>query len=197
MASSTSAVSIWQFPSTPDLRATYAAAWPFPHLVVDDLLPAASIDALFAILDDEPVERYRADLYTFDATAPEPTTAAFAEVRAELAATLAPIVADLAQRPCTRCDLRAYAYRVGDYLLPHTDHREHLERQVAFIYYLPSPEPPVGGELELFATDYASARVIEPRGNRLVLFGVSDTSLHQVREVTAGLRLSLAGWFYP
>ncbi len=33
--------------------------------------------------------------------------------------------------------------------------------------------------------------------NRLVVFDVSDVSLHQVREVLAGLRISLAGWFYP
>jgi hypothetical protein len=30
-----------------------------------------------------------------------------------------------------------------------------------------------------------------------VVFGVGDVSLHQVREVLGGLRLSLAGWFYP
>jgi len=42
-----------------------------------------------------------------------------------------------------------------------------------------------------------SARVIEPRANRLVVFDVSDGSLHQVREVVSGLRISLAGWFYP
>ncbi len=48
---------------------------------------------------------------------------------------------------------------------------------------------------EIVAT--TSARVIEPRANRIVFFEVSDASLHQVREVLAGLRVSLAGWFYP
>jgi len=38
---------------------------------------------------------------------------------------------------------------------------------------------------------------IEPRPNRLVVFEVSEASLHQVREVIGGLRISLAGWFYP
>ena len=33
--------------------------------------------------------------------------------------------------------------------------------------------------------------------NRLVVFDVGDGSLHQVHEVLAGLRISLAGWFYP
>jgi Rps23 Pro-64 3,4-dihydroxylase Tpa1-like proline 4-hydroxylase len=69
---------------------------------------------------------------------------------------------------------------------------------------LPSPEPPAGGELELFAcavgkgeiTRVDAGRVIEPRANRLVVFDVSDASLHRVCEVMSGLRLSLAGWFY-
>jgi hypothetical protein len=30
----------------------------------------------------------------------------------------------------------------------------------------------------------------------MAIFDVSDVSLHQVREVLAGLRVSLAGWFY-
>ena len=91
--------------------------------------------------------------------------------------------------------MRAYAYRPGHYLLPHTDHQDGLLRQLAYAYYLPSPEPPTGGELELFA-NMQSAKLIAPRDNRLVIFEVGDTSLHQVREVLSGLRISLAGWFY-
>jgi Rps23 Pro-64 3,4-dihydroxylase Tpa1-like proline 4-hydroxylase len=61
----------------------------------------------------------------------------------------------------------------------------------------------VGGELELFACEMngddvvhaRSAQLIEPRANRLVLFDVSTASLHQVREVLAGTRVSLTGWF--
>jgi Rps23 Pro-64 3,4-dihydroxylase Tpa1-like proline 4-hydroxylase len=100
--------------------------------------------------------------------------------------------------------MRAYAYRVGHYLLPHCDHQDGLGRELAYAYYLPSPEPPSGGELEMFAcraehgelvaTD--SAELFEPVPNRLIVFEVSSRSLHQVREVLAGLRISLAGWFY-
>ena len=39
------------------------------------------------------------------------------------------------------------------------------------------------------------AHRVEPRANRLVLFDVTNASLHQVREVLAGNRVSLAGWF--
>ena len=65
--------------------------------------------------------------------------------------------------------------------------------------------PIVGGELELYdcrvesgeLADIASAKLVEARGNRISIFDVSDISLHQVREVLGGLRLSLSGWFYP
>jgi Rps23 Pro-64 3,4-dihydroxylase Tpa1-like proline 4-hydroxylase len=177
------------------LADSWRRAQPFPHVVVDDVLADDGFDALFEILEDEPVERYVADLYAFDATAREPTTAAFVELRAELGRVLAPALARVTGRHVTRADLRAYAYRAGDHLLPHTDHQDELARVLAYAYYLPSPEPPQGGELELFA-GYASARVIEPRANRIAIFEVSDASLHQVREVMAGTRLSLAGWFY-
>ena len=64
---------------------------------------------------------------------------------------------------------------------------------------------PQGGELELFRCEVddageivatAPAARIAHRPNRLVLFDVSATSLHQIREVTSGARLSLAGWFH-
>ena len=96
--------------------------------------------------------------------------------------------------------MRAFAYRTGHYLLPHSDHQDGLERVLAYAYYLPSPEPPRGGELELFRVTpeaITSELLIAPRPHRLVVFDVSDVSLHQVREVLGGLRISLAGWFYP
>jgi Rps23 Pro-64 3,4-dihydroxylase Tpa1-like proline 4-hydroxylase len=196
---------VWRVPWSDEtaLAARWRAATPFPHLVIDDVL--ADPGELFAILEEEPVERYTNDLYTFEATAPEATTAEFRELRAEFARVLAPGLARITGKPVARAEMRAYAYREGDYLLPHADHITELQRQLAYAYYLPSPEPPEGGELELFrctidhgvltATD--SALVIEPRANRLVVFDVSDVSLHQVREVMTGMRLSLAGWFYP
>ena len=166
-------------------------AEPFRHVIVDDFIAVDALPHLLAILDEEPVHRYEADLYTFDATAPEPETAELCGVRDSFAAALAPIL----RHGVTRADMRAYAYRPGHYLLPHTDHQDDLARVFAYAYYLPSPEPPTGGELELFANE-RSAKVITPRANRLVVFEVGDRSLHQVREVLAGLRLSLAGWFY-
>jgi len=186
-----------------------ARAWrrarPFPHLVLDDFVPAAVLPELLAVLEDEPVERYEGDIFAFEASAVEPTTPGLRELRDEFARVLGPPLSRITGRPLRRADMRAYAYRVGHYLLPHSDHQEALGRAIAYAYYLPSPAPPSGGELEMFAcraehgelvaTD--SARLIAPAANRLVVFEVSALSLHQVREVLDGLRISLAGWFYP
>lgn len=187
------------------LARAWREATPFPHLVIDELVAAEALPGLFEILEDEPVERYTADLYVFDATAPEPQTAAFRALRETFGATLAPVLSRITGRAVGRADLRAYAYRVGHYLLPHTDHQDHLARALAYAYYLPSPEAPDGGELELYRcrlehdelVETAPATRIAPAANRLVVFDVTRSSLHQVREVVGGLRLSLSGWFYP
>lgn len=172
----------------------WATASPFPHVIVDDFV--TDLPALFAIVEEEPVEDYRGDIFSFEATAPEPRTDAFRQLRDSFAAALIPALTKMTGKTLTRADMRAYAYRPGHYLLPHTDHQTGVGRALAYAYYLPSPEPPEGGELELYS-GFESALVIPPLGNRLVLFDVSDDSLHQVREVLSGLRISLAGWFYP
>jgi len=187
------------------LACAWRAALPFPHLVFDDFVPAERLPELLATLDDEPVERYEGDIFAFDASAPEPTTPELAELRASFARTLVPPLSRITGRVIRRVDMRTYAYRPGHYLLPHCDHQDGLERELAYAYYLPSPEPPSGGELEMFAcraehgelVTTESARLLEPVANRLVVFEVSPRSLHQVREVVSGLRISLAGWFYP
>lgn len=198
---------MWQLGSAWQDEAALARAWraaqPFSHLVLDDFAPDPQ--ALLAILEDEPVERYEGDIFVFEASAPEPVTAELRALRADFARVLGPPLSRITGQAVQRVDMRAYAYRVGHYLLPHADHQDGLDRRLAYAYYLPSPEPPVGGELELYACEVAdgaltsvtSARVLAPRANRLVIFEVSTRSLHQVREVLGGLRISLAGWFYP
>jgi hypothetical protein len=184
----------------------WRSARPFPHLVFDDVVGGAAMPELLAILDEEPVETFASEVYTFDASHPEPRTDGLRRLRESFAATFAPPLARITKKTLRRVDLRAYAYREGHYLLPHSDHQEGVGRALAFAFYVPSPEPPTGGELELFRCDVdergeiiatESAKIIEPRGDRLVVFDVGDVSLHQVREVLSGLRISLSGWFYP
>lgn len=178
------------------LAAAWRAATPFPHLVLDDVVPATPV---LDVLDDEGVARQEGDIFAFEASGDLP------ELSARFGSAFAPALARITGKPVTRAELRAYAYRVGHYLLPHSDHQDGLERLLAFAYYLPTPEPPIGGELELFRCTVEGGAItatepavqIAPRPHRLAVFDVSDVSLHQVREVLGGLRLSLAGWFYP
>lgn len=187
------------------LARAWAEARPFAHLVVDDFAPEDRLEDLLALLEEEPIQRYEGEIFGFDASAPEPVTAELVGLRAELAEVLCPPLARITGQAVGRVDMRAYAYRVGDYLLPHSDCQDDLGRALAYAYYLPSPSPPEGGELELYACEVAdgalvstvSAKRIAPAANRLVVFEVSPRSLHQVREVLGGLRISLAGWFYP
>lgn len=186
------------------LAETWRNASPFPHVIIDDFVPEEDLPALLAVLEEEPIEHYEGDIYAFDASAPEPATEALRELRDSFGRALAPVLSRITGKALGRADMRAYAYREGHFLLPHTDHQHGVGRLLAYAYYVPSPEPPVDGALELFrcvldgadvvATE--SALVIEPRANRIVVFDVGDVSLHQVREVLAGLRVSLAGWFY-
>jgi len=190
---------MWQL--GPRDEAALATAWraaaPFAHVVLDDMVPTGD---LMAVLDDEGVARYEGDLFVFEASPPN----GLPELRAQFAAAVAPLLSRVTGKQVARADMRAFAYRPGHYLLPHTDHQEGLARLLAYAYYLPSPEPPQGGELELFRCELAGGELvvtepalrIEPRPWRLVVFDVSDVSLHQVCEVLAGLRISLAGWFY-
>ena len=186
------------------LAATWRAAKPFPHLVIDDFVPAENLTALLGILEEEATEHYQGDIYSFDASAPKPATDALRELRDSFGRTFAPALSRITGKTVTRADMRAYAYRPGHFLLPHSDHQEGVGRQLAYAYYAPTPEPPSDGALELFRCELEagevvlteSARVIEVRPNRIAIFDVSSISLHQVREVLGGLRISLAGWFY-
>lgn len=191
-------------------EAALADAWrsakPFPHLIFDDVVGEAAMPELLAILEEEPVETFASEVYLFDASSPEPRTEALRRLRESFASTFGPPLERITGKTLRRTDLRAYAYREGHYLLPHSDHQEGVGRALAFAYYVPSPEPPSGGELELFRCETNAAgeiiattteTVIEPKADRLVVFEVGDLSLHQVREVLSGLRVSLSGWFYP
>jgi Rps23 Pro-64 3,4-dihydroxylase Tpa1-like proline 4-hydroxylase len=179
------------------LAAAWRTATPFPYVVLDDVVPTGD---LMEVLDEEGVARYEGDLFVFEASPPN----GLAELRVAFASALAALLSRVTGKQVARADMRAFAYRPGHYLLPHTDHQAGLARLLAYAYYLPSPEPLLGGELELFRCEQQDGELvvtepatrIEPRPWRLVVFDVSDVSLHQVREVLGGLRISLAGWFY-
>jgi hypothetical protein len=193
--------------ATDELAARWAEATPFSHVVIDDLVAADWRRALLEAVADEPAELIRDPIFETHSTFPgrfeAPVLADFAaDMRdPELLARVGAITG----KQVGAVDVRAFAYHPGQYLLPHTDLHGELDRLVAYAYYLDAPEPIEGGELDLFAcamddgdiTGTSVAATYPPQANRLILFDVGPHTLHQVREVTAGIRLSLTGWFYP
>src|SRR5688500_7630982 len=98
-------------------EATLARAWrgadPFPHLVFDAFVADDALPALTAILEEEPIDRYEGDIFAFEASSPEPRTDGLRELRESFAATLAPALSRIVEKPLRRADMRAFAYRVG------------------------------------------------------------------------------------
>ncbi len=200
---------MWRLPAVFEderaLAAAFRTAEPFAHVVIDDFVPAGDLPELLGQVDEEPLATYAAEIYAFEASAPEPRSKELLALRAAFVDVLAGPLSRITGREVSRADMRVYAYGPGHYLLPHTDHQEDVGRVLAYAYYLPSPSLPLGGELELYACELEGdvmtradpVKAIAPVANRLVVFEVSDRSLHQVREVLEGVRLSLSGWFYP
>ncbi len=189
----------------PALAATWRAATPFPHVVIDGMVSAMRLDVLRDAISREPLGPEHSEIVDCLASAAKlqhPNLAAFGTALTAPAVLTA--VRAITGKVVSSVEVRSYCYLAGGYLLPHTDGRHDLRRQIAFAAYLGHDGQCHGGELELFHCDVDGAGEIvatepavriEPRANRLVLFDVSDTSLHQIREITMGARISLAGWF--
>jgi hypothetical protein len=187
------------------LAAAWRAAEPFAHVAVDNLVADATVDQLRDGVAQQPHWPNRGELYEMMASG-EPTAPALrAFVDTLGSAPVRAAVGAISGYTLARVDGGSYVYLAGSYLLPHTDFRDGVDRKVAWIYYLSDDDAFAGGELDLYrcrvdgggqivATEIA--RTIRPRKNRLLLLDVGRTTLHQVREVTTGARVSLAGWFY-
>jgi Rps23 Pro-64 3,4-dihydroxylase Tpa1-like proline 4-hydroxylase len=189
---------------TAALADAWVTATPFPHVIIDRVLDDAVLDEVRAALAQEPHYPEHSEIVDGLGSAPgfgQPRLSAFAAALGSDPC-LAAIGAVTGKR-VTRAEVRSYVYPAGGYLLPHTDHRDDLGRQVAFAAYVHDEGTCGGGELELFACTMRGdeilttepGRAIEPRSNRLVLFDVSSCSLHQICEVTSGARVAFAGWF--
>lgn len=186
------------------LADSWRSARPFPHVILDGLLAPDELQTLREEVARTPHFPNHAEFYEMMASHEElgPAVTAFREA---LDGPGRELFARVTGKTAARVSLRSYVYLAGSFLLPHNDlGTAELGRIVAWAYYLLPRERCEGGELELFecALDgdeivgAAPALRIEPVENRLVVFDVSPRSLHQVREVTSGGRVSLSGWFY-
>ncbi len=190
----------WNLPA---LGRAWREAQPFPHVVIDQVLLAADLARVRESFAWEPHAHLRGELYSQMRSAQPPSQPLVQTFCDGLTGpSVRAAVELLSGKRIARGDGNGYVYREGQYLLPHSDHRESEGRAVAFAFYLAAPER--GGELELFdcrtrrgeIISTRSARRIRPRANRLVLFDVGARTLHAVREVTRGARMSIAGWYY-
>lgn len=187
-----------------ELAARYRSGAPFPHVVIDDFVEPAFLVQLREAFDDEPARSLEDEIFAVMASESPPEHAAFAQLFERIRAPdVLGAISMITNEPLTSAELRAYAYLPGHYLLPHADRDLDGKRRVAYAFYVDLLEGTTGGELDLYECEMERdeiigtrvATTIQPRANRCVLFGVSERSLHQVREVTSGGRLSLAGWF--
>lgn len=187
------------------LERRWQRAQPFPHIVLQSTIDEAACAALTEALDHESAERLAGEIYEVMATGHDfehPTLTALTD---ELqSADVLEAVGTITGKPVTTVKARGYAFSAGHYLLPHADRDTDALRQVAFAIYVAVSPHLEGGELELFDCQVELGQVFatEPAGRiapavgTLVLFDVSDRSLHQVREVIVGTRASISGWFY-
>ncbi|MDB4954016.1 MAG: hypothetical protein JWO36_1585 [Myxococcales bacterium] len=185
------------------LATSWRAAKPFPHVVIDGLVDAATLSGLQQAVAHEPHWPNRGEIYDFMGSAEavsHPVLRAFHDQLGGPA--MLEAVRAVSGRPVASVDLRSYVYLAGSYLLPHADSRASIGRLVAYAFYIYTSSCE-GGELELFdctmegdelVSARAAARIV-PKDNRIVLFDVTNASLHQVCEVLAGARVSLTGWF--
>ncbi len=164
------------------LRPAWRSARPFPHVVVDGLLSDKALSAMRFAVAAEPHWPNRTEIYEVMGSAEEVNHPVLRRFGAALNS----------EKTRAAIECRSYVYLAGSYLLPHTDRDPAHRRKIAWVFYLSERSACEGGVLELMGDDPAH---IEPVANRLVLFEVSDDSLHRVHEVTDGARISLAGWF--
>jgi Rps23 Pro-64 3,4-dihydroxylase Tpa1-like proline 4-hydroxylase len=196
--------STWDLPA---LAARFRKARPFPHLILDDFIADHCRADLLDAFGEEPCTRFHDEIFDLLASAPNLEHPVLQSFRDELAsADILTAFHHITGKRVSRIEMRGYGYESGHYLLPHADHQRGIGRALAYAYYLDTPFPAEGGELELFDCTFDAigeiiattpAGRITPTPNRFVLFDVGDASLHQVREVTAGARFSLSGWYYP
>lgn len=193
-----------------DASARYRAAAPFPHVVLDGFVAPSVHAALRAAFDGEDADRIQDEIFDVTASPSPPASPALAAFHAGLGSrAVLDAVGAITGSALVSVETRAYVYATGQYLLPHADRDEGGRRAVAYAFYVDALADDgggalEGGELDLYRTETRDGEIvgatvhatIAPRANRCVLFEVSATSLHRVREVRAGARLSLAGWFH-
>jgi hypothetical protein len=198
-------------------RDDYRTAAPFPHVVIDGLLPDPVLDRVVAEFpepsddwrhfDDERQRKLGAGLAEIDLG---PTTrnvlaefnsAAFVDFLQVLTGIEEPLIPDPHYKGGG-----LHQILPGGYLKIHADFNRHpafgLDRRVNVLLYLNRDwHPDWGGQLELWDRTMTRAEQrIEPVFNRMVVFSITDTAFHghpdPLRCPPGHTRRSLAFYYY-
>ncbi|WDI30960.1 2OG-Fe(II) oxygenase [Hyphococcus flavus] len=199
-----------------DLATDYAAADPFPHIVIDDFLPSAVIDLCLSQFPQQP----DADSQTFDRNQERLKTSFHPD---HMAPKLRRLFYAFNSRPFIKVienisgikGLIPDPYFLGGgfheianggHLSMHADFNHHkplgLERRINVLIYLNRDwKDEYGGQLELWRTDMSErVHAITPIANRCVIFTTTGDSMHgnpqPVAHPESVTRKSIALYYY-
>lgn len=190
------------------LQDEYKNNKPFPHLVINNLV--SDLDELKQACSTLELIECDSDLYNFLRTddfvvSKNPDIQSFLT---DMKERIILMVADIVDTPLdnTKLSIDYFEYRKGHYLLCHDDEVD--DRIVAFVFYLNDIKKKDGGELVIYENisdnntqdqdiELKQAKTILPKANSLLIFKLKQgQSFHEVKEVLAGTRKTITGWFY-
>jgi hypothetical protein len=181
--------------SLPELKARYAAASPYPHIVLDDVLLPEVFEKACAEFHDIPDDAWTNYLHlnerkyaAKDITTWGPTLQAVAHAFASdrFVAFLSQLTGfDGLMADSAMDGGGLHRSMAGGFLNVHADFTAHhskprWRRRVNLLLYLnPTWDPTWGGQLQLWSKDMQrSVTEVEPIGNRVLLFTTGEYSYH-------------------
>jgi Rps23 Pro-64 3,4-dihydroxylase Tpa1-like proline 4-hydroxylase len=199
------------------LRAEYATAQPFPHVVIDGVLPDKVLDRVvdefpatsdrWRHFDDDNQRKYGGGLTELDLGSTtrnvlaEFNSSAFVDFLQVLTGIEEPLIPDPHYRGGG-----LHHIEPGGYLEVHADFNRHptfgLDRRVNVLVYLNKDwQSEWGGQLELWNRSVSRPeRRIDPVFNRMVVFSITDIAFHGHPEILRSPeghpRRSLAFYYY-
>ena len=201
--------------SLEELLEDYRTAQPFPHLVLDDLFPPATLNSLLEELPPSSSpkwvnERHDQMIKSNLRSAVDLSEQSFLFAATLHSASFLYFISEITGIQALLPD--PYLSGAGYHVIPpggkfdvhadrNMDHFSGLERRLAMLVYLnKSWDPQFGGQLELW-NQYGTQceKVIQPIFNRTVVFEIADRNFHAVRPVThqsGRKRISFAVYYH-
>ena len=181
--------------SLPGLVARYRGAAPFPHIVLDDVLTPAALEAVYDEFDAIDEDTWRKYLHVNERKYANTDASTWGPVLQQLLDAFASdrfvaFLGELAGFEGLLADKSLdggglHRSLDGGYLNVHADFTAHhvhqtWQRRVNLLLYLNREwEPEWGGDLELWTTDMSHcAAKVAPQGNRMLLFTTSEEAFH-------------------